>query len=246
MLENTMSKDDTFKLPRLFVDSPLGPDQMVALNAGQAHYFKTVLRRENGDPVRLFNGRNGEWLCTLQNLGKKSGVAVAAEQIKQQPAPAPGVHLYFAPVKKVRMDWLVEKAVELGATHLHPVITQNTEMREVNDKRLRQQIFEAAEQCERLDMPVLCDTEKLYNLRHDGPVLACLERGDTRPVAQRVPEHGPVSILIGPEGGFTAAEAEWIAAQKNWFTVSLGPRILRCETAVCVALTACLLRNSQE
>lgn len=243
MLENSMSKDDYFKLPRLYVDAPLGLGAAAPLSADQAHYFKTVLRRENGASVRLFNGRDGEWLCTLQELAKKSGLAVAVEQIKQQPAMSPGVHLYFAPIKKTRMDWLVEKAVELGATHLHPVMTQNTEIREINEKRLRQQIYEAAEQCERLDMPVLCDTRKLYSLPVDAPMLACLERGETKPVQDMIPPQGAVSILIGPEGGFTVAEAEWIAGQKNWQPVSLGPRILRCETAVCVALSACLFRN---
>ncbi len=239
-----MDKNDYFKLPRLFVDSSLGPGQSIPLNADQAHYFKTVLRRDNGQPVRLFNGQDGEWLCHLQDLGKKSGLAVAADQIKPQPAPSPGVHLYFAPIKKARMDWLVEKAVELGATHLHPVITRNTEIRDINDKRLRQQIFEAAEQCERLDMPVLCAGEKLFHLRGDVPMLACLERGPVRSIAQAIPETGPVSILIGPEGGFTAAEASWITEQPGWTPVSLGPRILRCETAVCVALSACLFKNT--
>jgi len=235
------ARDDFFKLPRLFVDAPLEEGGIVTLTPDQVHYFKTVLRRENDAPIRLFNGRDGEWLCHLQNLSKKSGLAIAAENIKKQPPPSPGVHLYFAPIKKTRMDWLIEKAVELGATHLHPVITQNTEVREVNEKRLRQQIFEAAEQCERLDMPILCDSEKLYSLQQtEGPVLACLERGDTKPIMQAVPGSGPVSILIGPEGGFTAAETEWIAGRKNWLPVSLGPRILRCETAACVALTACL------
>lgn len=237
-----MSKDDYFKLPRLFVDAPLGADMAVPLNPDQAHYLHTVLRRTNDDLVRLFNGRDGEWACRLHDLGKKSGVALAIEHIKPQPEPSPGIHLFFAPIKKARLDWLVEKAVELGATHLHPVITQNTENRTLNEARLRQQIFEAAEQCERLDIPVLCNTAKLYNIHAEGTMLACIERGEPKPITQALPANGAISILIGPEGGFTDAEAQWIGEQKNWIQTNLGSRILRCETAVCVALSACQLR----
>lgn len=244
-----MNDDDFFKLPRLFVDAPLGSGVDITLSADQAHYFKTVLRRQDGDFIRLFNGKDGEWLCALSALGKKDGHATPQRQLKSQPAPAPATHLFFAPIKKARMDWLVEKAIELGATDLHPVVTQNTEVREVNDKRLRQQMFEAAEQCERLDLPVLHDAIKLYDLPKRLPagasLLACLERGETLAIdtlLSALPDDQAVAVLIGPEGGFTAAEAEWIGKQHGWRAASLGPRILRCETAVCVALTAIMLR----
>lgn len=244
-----MSDDDLFKLPRLYVDAPLSAGDDLSLSADQAHYFKTVLRRQEGAFVRLFNGRDGEWLCTLTNLGKKDGLARPERQIKAQPAPSLGVHLYFAPIKKARMDWLVEKAIELGATDLHPVVTQNTEIRDINAKRLQQQMFEAAEQCERLDLPVLHDLIKLQDLpKHlptDAKLLACLERGETLSIETLLDRlHGDkaLAILIGPEGGFTAPEADWIGKQKDWSPVSLGPRILRCETAVCVALAAVMLR----
>lgn len=244
-----MSDDAFFKLPRLYVDAPLGDGIDITLSADQAHYFKTVLRRQDGDKVRLFNGREGEWLCTLTNLGKKGGLAGAERQIKAQPSPSPGVHLYFAPIKKARMDWLVEKAIELGATDLHPIVTQNTEVRDVNTKRLQQQMFEAAEQCERLDLPVLHDLIKLQDLPNHLPsgtkVFACLERGETLSIEtllNALPGDKAIAILIGPEGGFTAAEAEWVIKQKDWSAASLGPRILRCETAACVALSAVMLR----
>lgn len=239
-----MDENAFFKLPRLYVDAPLAAGSAIPLSPEQAHYFKTVLRRQDGDPVRLFNGRDGEWRCALKDLGKKSGLAVAAEKIRPQPDAAPGVHLYFAPIKKSRMDWLIEKAVELGATHLHPVLTQNTEVREINTKRLRQQVFEAAEQCERLDLPELCDMVKLQTLPEGLPMLACLERAEAAPLTAALRPKAVACILIGPEGGFTAAEAAWIGEQKNWIPVSLGPRILRSETAACMALAAVLLDRS--
>lgn len=242
--------EDFFKLPRLFIEAPLGEGDDLTLSADQAHYFKTVLRRQDGDQIRLFNGRDGEWLCALRDLGKKEGWAVVLRQIKPQPQNPPRVHLFFAPIKKSRLDWLIEKAVELGATDLHPVMTQNTEIRDVNDKRLTQQIFEAAEQCERLDRPMLHPVIKVQAITGHLPpgvtFFACLERGETQALnrlLQDVPLNRDVAVLIGPEGGFTAAEASWIMDQDGWQAASLGPRILRCETAVCVALTAIMLHQ---
>jgi 16S rRNA (uracil1498-N3)-methyltransferase len=249
VLSIPMMDDDFFKLPRLYIDATLGLDQTTPLSAEQAHYFKTVLRRQDGDPVRLFNGRDGEWLATLDQLGKKGGFAVATRQIKTQPAAAPRVHLFFAPIKKTRMDWLVEKSIELGATDLHPVLTQNTEIRDINTKRLHQQIMEAAEQCERLDLPRLHDAIKFHDLGTALPAntcgLACLERGDTLPLATRlnaIPSDQDIAVLIGPEGGFTKEEATSLSKQAQWLPTSLGPRILRCETAVCAALSAIMLK----
>lgn len=237
-----MDRESFFKLPRLYVDAPLDAGGDIALSDDHAHYLHTVLRRKDGDCVRLFNGRDGEWLCVLRDLRKKSGLAAPTEQLHPQPAHTDDIHLYFAPIKKARMDWMIEKAVELGATHLHPVITQNTEIRTVNADRLKAQILEAAEQCERLDIPHLADAIPLDAIPAGVPLLACLERGMTRPLRAALPAAGPVAFLIGPEGGFTAAEAAWIAGQGGWTSVSLGPRILRCETAVCVALTLAITR----
>ncbi len=245
-----MMDDDFFKLPRLYIDGVLGADQTTPLSAEQAHYFKTVLRRQDGDHVRIFNGRDGEWLSTLDQLGKKGGLAVAEKQIKQQPAATPNVHLFFAPIKKARMDWLVEKSIELGATDLHPVITQNTEIRDIKTERLQQQMMEAAEQCERLDLPRLHDAIKFNELSKNLPAnttgLACLERGDTVDLITRlnaIPPTNGLAVLIGPEGGFTKEEAASLARQEAWLATSLGPRILRCETAVCTALSAIMLKR---
>jgi 16S rRNA (uracil1498-N3)-methyltransferase len=240
-----MSDDDLFKLPRLYVDAPMQKGGVVPLSADQAHYFKTVLRRQDGDRIRIFNGRDGEFLCVLQEMTKKGGLALAERQTRVQPDGSSAVHLFFAPIKKSRMDWLVEKAIELGATDLHPVITQNTEVREINEKRLTQQMHEAAEQCERLDLPRLHEAIKLNALlKHtpkDAILMAALERGETKPITDVIKTRKTAAILIGPEGGFTAQEAEWIHTQSGWTTVCLGPRILRSETAVCVALTAVML-----
>lgn len=241
-----MNDDGLFKLPRLYVDAPIEKGRVVPLSVDQAHYFKTVLRRQDGDQVRIFNGRDGEFLCTLQEMTKKGGLACAERQTREQPRDSSAVHLFFAPIKKSRMDWLIEKAIELGATDLHPVITQNTEVRELNNKRLMQQMHEAAEQCERLDLPVLHDSIKLNTLTTHAPkdtaLLAALERGETKPIAEMIKAGTPVAILIGPEGGFTAQESEWIQEKSGWSPVSLGPRILRSETAVCVSLTAVMLK----
>lgn len=237
-----MSDNKFFKLPRLYIDTPLTEGEDVVLSADQAHYFRTVLRRQDGDQIRLFNGRDGEFLCTLHDLGKKSGMALIGHQLKKQSENAPEIHLYFAPIKKSRMDWLIEKSVELGVTHLHPVITQNTEVRDVNSTRLRQQIVEAAEQCERLTIPDLDDPIKFDALPRDIPLLACLERGERIPLQKAITPGQPVFFLIGPEGGFTAEESDRIYQHKEWTAISLGSNILRCETAVCVALGATILQ----
>ena len=237
-----MNSDSFHKLPRLYVDEALSTKAEIVLSAEQAHYLKTVLRRQTNDPIRLFNGRDGEFLCVLRDLGKKSMIASAERLLKPQVNDTPDIHLFFTPIKKTRMDWLIEKAVELGATHLHPVITQNTEIRDVNDKRLRQQIIEAAEQCERLTIPSLYNSIKFDALPRDVPILACLERGERIPVQKALKPGEPVFFLVGPEGGFTVGESTKILQQPNWTAISLGSRILRCETAACMALSAVMLR----
>lgn len=225
-----------FKLPRLYADHDLTEGACIPLADGQAHYLNAVLRHKPGDALRLFNGRQGEWLAKIGDLSKKSGTALLQQQIHPQPTEVRRLHLIFAPIKKHRMDWLIEKAVELGATDLHPVLTQNTEVRKINEERLRQQIFEAAEQCERFIIPALHPLEKLETKLaawpKDTSVLACLERFDARPLAY-TPD--PVALLIGPEGGFTSEEKERIAATCD--PVTLGETVLRCETAAAVGLT---------
>lgn len=231
--------DDYFKLPRLFVDAPLMDGGAVALGDEQAHYLKNVLRRNEGDRVRLFNGREGEWLGALAGLSKKGGAVNLSYQLRTQPVHARRVHLYFAPIKKTAMDWMIEKAVELGATDIHPVVTQNTEVRKMNAERLTKQVFEAAEQCERLEIPVLHEIaalERAFDAKI--PVLACIERQNARDIATATPKNGDIGILIGPEGGFTADEKTFLSQKAGITPVTLGDSVLRAETAACYALIA--------
>jgi 16S rRNA (uracil1498-N3)-methyltransferase len=231
--------DDDFKLPRLFIDAPLAGGNAAPLTADQAHYLKNVLRRNDGDEVRVFNGRDGEWRGALTGLNKKGGLVALTAQLRIQPASARRVHLYFAPIKKAAMDWMIEKAVELGATDLHPVLTQNTEVRKLNDERLEKQIFEAAEQCERLEIPVFHPIKPiLTSFEGKFPVLAAIERVETGEIGKLIPKNGDVGVFIGPEGGFTAEEKAFLTSKSGIIPVSLGETVLRAETAACYALVA--------
>lgn len=200
------------------------------------------MRRKDGDQLRLFNGKNGEWLGQLQNLTKKNGEVCLTEKLISQPKGNRRIHLLFTPIKKNRMDWLIEKAVELGTTDFHPILTHNTEVRKINEERLKSQIFEAAEQCERLSIPILHDLEKIGTRLSswkeefkNTPVLACIERYNAPLIHKSgAAKEDSVAFIIGPEGGFTTDEKEIIAHKTQ--PVSLGERILRCETAVMKAL----------
>ena len=206
---------------------------MVNLAADQAHYIKTVMRGREGQNIRLFNGRDGEWLCTLEGLTKKQAEVRPFNCIKEQPSVQGRIHLYFAPIKKQRMTFLIEKAVELGATDFHPTITQNTEVRKINEERMNAQIIEAAEQCERLTIPALHPVQSLGAVlqKSEYPILAAVERAEAR-CMKDVTIPGVVGFLVGPEGGFTAEEKNQMAAVDTVIPVSLGENILRSETAV--------------
>ncbi len=229
-----MNKDETFKLPRLFTAHSLSTQTLIELEAAQAHYLHNVMRKKEGDAIRLFNGRDGEWLCTLTAQAKRKASVRVTDQLLEQPETYRAIHLFFTPIKKNRQDWLIEKAVELGVTDFHPILTQNTEVRKINVERMTHQIFEAAEQCERLTIPILHSLIKLDQaLNPDMPLYSCLERYDAPDIQTQRPA-GDFAFLIGPEGGFTAEEKKNIA--QNTMPVSLGDRILRCETAVIKAL----------
>lgn len=234
-----MNKDEIFKLPRLYTEYPISDKVLIPLASGQAHYLKNVLRRNEGDYIRLFDGNNGEWLGQIIEITKKSGQVKLEEQTVKQPKNTRRIHLLFAPIKKSRMDWLIEKAVELGTTDFHPIITQNTEVRKINEERLRSQIFESAEQCERLEIPQLHEIQKLDTKLKSWdetiPVLACLERFNAPHIHKSgIKQKADVGFIIGPEGGFTTEEKEMISDMA--ITVSLGKVVLRCETAVVKAL----------
>ena len=206
----------------------------------QAHYLRNVLRSQVGDYVRVFNGREGEWLCSILELGKKTGIFEIREQIREQVDPEFSAHLIFAPIKKQRMDVLIEKAVELGVTHLHPVLTNRTENRRFNVGRTQAHIIEAAEQCERMDVPVLSDALGFHEfvLSWQGKtILACVEREGAPHLSTLLAKEDTV-FLIGPEGGFDDDEMHTIRHADCMQAVSLGEEILRAETAGIFCLSA--------
>lgn len=192
------------------------------------------MRRPDGAELRIFNGIAGEWLGTLSYTGKKDGTVSLIRQIRP-PAPRPlKLHLVFALIKKDRMDFLIEKAVELGVTDLHPILTQYTTLRDLNEIRVQKQVIEAAEQCERLDLPELHPLLALKELEkswpEDVPLLAALEREDA-PFIGTLSVSSETGLLIGPEGGFSGEERQALMA-KPWIRpVGLGKQILRSETA---------------
>lgn len=232
---------DVTKFPRLYVDQDFQADATLELDAHVAHYLKTVMRRQEGDAVRVFNGRDGEWLATLHQLGKKSAQTTLKEQIKEQPVAQDPITLYFAPIKKARLDFLIEKAVEMGVTDLHPILTANVQNPKLNIDRMHTHITEAAEQCERMEIPTLHPIQKLINFTSDDQLYWCAERFDGAVPLSQFPKAR--NFLIGPEGGFTEEEK---ARLKNFETVqpvSLGDTLLRAETAVMMCLSHTRLQN---
>ncbi|MFL6854847.1 MAG: 16S rRNA (uracil(1498)-N(3))-methyltransferase [Sphingomicrobium sp.] len=226
-------------LPRLFAETPLGAGAHVQLDAGQANYLGNVLRLKQGDRLLLFDGLSGEWLAEIAEAGKKRMTLAVTEPTRLQEA-VPDLWLAFAPVKKGRVDWLVEKAVELGVARLLPVITQRTIVEKLNLERMRAHIVEAAEQCGRTALAALDEPLKLdVFLKGRDPARTLYFADETGGApASTAFRPGPALVLIGPEGGFTADEAAAIRAVDNAKAISLGPRILRAETAALAAVSA--------
>jgi 16S rRNA (uracil1498-N3)-methyltransferase len=203
------------------------------------------MRRAAGAPLLLFNGRDGEWRATLTLSGKKAAVAAVEERTREQ-AAEPDLWLCFAPIKRARIDTVAEKATELGVALLQPVLTQHTAVERVNVERLRANAIEAAEQTERLTVPDIRPPVELMKLLADWPadrrLLMADETGGGPPIAQALgalddkARAAPWAILIGPEGGFSAAELAAVRRMKNVTAVGLGPRILRADTAALAAL----------
>ena len=224
-------------LPRLYVDSPLSAGVAVGLDAAQANYLGNVLRLKEGGEVLLFDGVSGEWLAWVVEAGKRRMILAVVEPTRPQEA-VPDLTLAFAPVKKGRVDWLVEKAVELGVAHLQPVITQRTIVDKLNLERMRAHIVEAAEQCGRTALATIAEPVKLDAwLKGRDPKRTLYfadETGGAPAPTAFVP--GPAVILTGPEGGFTPEEGASIRAAPNARAISLGPRILRAETAALAAV----------
>lgn len=225
---------------RLYVDHPLGAGQTVPLDRGQAHYLFGVMRQAEGAEVKLFNGRDGEWLARITEAGKKAGAAECLSQSAPQRDP-PDLWLLFAPVKKTRTDFIVEKAVELGVARLQPVQTEFTNSERVRQDRMLANAVEAAEQCGATAVPEVAPLAKLGALLDRWPaerqLMFCDEARAGAASRLAGAEGGPWAILVGPEGGFSEAERARLARLEVARPVSLGPRILRAETAALAALT---------
>src|SRR5438270_9045822 len=226
-------------LPRLFVRSTLSEGATVDLDAGQANYLGNVLRLGAGAELLVFDGKSGEWLARIFEAGRRR-MALAVEQRSREPETIPDVWLAFAPVKRAQTDWVVEKATELGAAKLIPVMTQRTIAERVKLERLEAIAIEAAEQCGRTRLPDIAEPISLKQLlaeRDGARRLYFADEGGGERTANAF-KSGAALILIGPEGGFADEERSLVRAAPNSVAISLGPRILRAETAALAALAA--------
>ena len=231
-----------FRSPRLHVEHPLQAGAAVPLAPPQAHYLKDVLRLKPGDRVLVFNGRDGEWHGRLDAAGKRS----LALQIETQTRPQSAgndLHYLFAPLKRARLDYMVQKAVEMGVARLAPVMTRHTQAERVNIERMRANAIEAAEQCGILRLPEIAApaalADALAALAPERVLVFCDEDAPIAdPVAALAAAAGAsaLAVLVGPEGGFAAEEREMLLARRNIVRLALGPRILRADTAAVAAL----------
>ena len=226
-------------LPRLFVRAALGEGAQVELDAKQANYLGNVLRMGAGAELLLLDGKSGEWLARITDASKKR-MALLVERRTRAPEAVPDVWLAFAPIKRTQTDWLVEKATELGAARLLPVITHRTIVERVKLERLEAIAIEAAEQCGRTILPAIAEPVKLdafLKQRDAARTLYFADENGGEPVGSAF-HAGPAMLLTGPEGGFTEDERMAIRAATNAIAISLGPRILRAETAALAALSS--------
>ena len=226
-------------ISRLYVDAPLASGTAIDLTRDQAHYLFGVMRRRVGDRVDVFNGFDGAWAAEVTDAGKRGGSLTALEQVQQQQQP-PDLWFLFAPIKKARTDFIVEKAAEMGAARICPVQTDHTNSERIRQDRLQAHAVEAAEQCGGTYVPPVDPLRSLSSLLDDWPSDRQLMFCDEARVGEAsiLPDlHGPWAIVIGPEGGFSEAERNRLAGMPNAHVISLGPRILRADTAAVAALT---------
>ena len=225
---------------RLFVDHTLGEAQSVPLNKDQAHYIFSVMRKSIGETILIFDGNNGEWEASIEEISKKSGVLFCIKQTKPQIMP-PDLWLFFSPLKKVRTDFIVEKATELGVAKIIPVQTEHTNADRVKLSRLSAHAIEAAEQCGGTYIPKIEELQKinevLENFPPDRRLLFCDEKLQESEVNLENLRKGKWAILVGPEGGFSEIERNYLKGLKFTFSISLGPRILRADTAAVTAIS---------
>ena len=231
-----------FTTQRLFVPTPLHAGAEIPADRAQANYLLNVLRKQAGDAVLLFNGCDGEWRARITLASRKACVLSAEEQVRGQTA-APDIHYLFAPLKHARLDYLVQKAVEMGAGRLRPVLTRFTQVSRVNVERMQANVIEAAEQCGVLALPEVAEPAPLADVlkRWDSSrqLIFCDEGAPSGSPAETLGQlsPGPAAVLIGPEGGFSPEEREDLLRRPYVTALSLGPRILRADTAAVAALT---------
>jgi len=231
---------------RLHTPAELAAGAHLRLDLRAAHYLAKVMRAKSGDVVRLFNARDGEWRAELA-VAKRDVAATLLERVRA-PGAEPGPVLAIAAIKRARLELVVEKATELGVTEIRPVATAHGVVDRINRERLTAIATEAAEQCERLSVPAIAELVPLDAVlaerAADRPLYAALERAEATGLVDAVAAHGPGDLLIGPEGGFADGERRAIAAAPGVVAVSLGPRILRAETAAIAGLAVLALRMS--
>ena len=231
-----------FRRPRLFIDAPLTAGGTVTLERDQSNYLGNVLRLAAGDTILVFNGRDGEWRASIAGR-KRPDTLTVLDQNRSQ-ARGPDLAYVFAPLKHARLDYMVQKAVEMGASTLQPVLTRFTQVSRVNSGRMRANVIEAAEQCGILNIATVAEPLPLdrYLVGRPGERLLvfCDEAADTasalKTLQAALSGSNGIDVLIGPEGGFADEERTMLARQKQTLTLSLGPRILRADTAAVAAL----------
>jgi 16S rRNA (uracil1498-N3)-methyltransferase len=231
--------DDAPAKIRLYVDLPLADGTVLEPSPAQCHYVLTVVRRRDGDTIALFNGRDGEWLARVEMFERRRcRLTIERQSRPQQPEPGPA--LLFAPLKRIRQEFLIEKATELGVASLAPVLCRRSVVDRVNRNRVLSIAIEAAEQCGRLTLPevdpALPLAERLATRANGHRLFVGDESGTAQPVADAFDEHGLGDLLIGPEGGFDPEELTELRAHADVVPISLGPRTLRAETAALAAL----------
>ena len=231
-----------FKSQRLFIENDISKNTIIETTREQANYLLNVLRMNDCDELLIFNGRDGEWRAIIKATGRKKCNLTAVEQVREQPKALSLIYC-FAPLKQARLDYMVQKAVEMGAGVLQPVITQFTQARNIKEKRLYSNAIEAVEQCGILTIPEIrpeLTLEKLMDsLPEDYHLIFCDEASyNTNPIAElKAKKSEKIAVLIGPEGGFSDAERKFLDGKSNVTKLGLGPRILRADTAAIAALT---------